>query len=54
MVYFLAGLEKVFLIYYVKVLDYHDELIISAYNVTLDFARKMKDEFSGIEPEKVF
>ena len=49
----LARLEKVFLIYYVKVLDYHDGLIISGFSITLDFARKMKDEFDVIETEKL-
>ena len=48
----LADLEKMFLIYYVKLLDYYDELIMSAHNVTLDFARKIKDEFHVIETEK--
>ena len=30
-------------------MDYNDELIISAYNLTLDFARTMKDEFDVAE-----
>ena len=41
-------LEKVFLKYYLG-LDFNDELIISAYNLTLDFARTMKDEFDAAE-----
>ena len=51
LVLLVCDLEKVFLKYYLG-LDYNDELIISAYNLTLDFARTMKDEFDAAEAER--
>ena len=41
LVLLVCEIEKVFLKYYLG-LDYNDELIISAYNLTLDFARTIK------------
>lgn len=52
LVLLVCDLEKVFLKYYLKGLDYNDELIITAHNLILDFARKMKDEFDAAETEK--
>lgn len=52
LVLLVCDLEKVFLKYYLKGLDYNDELTITAHNLILDFARKMKDEFDAAETEK--
>ena len=43
LVHLLADLKKIFFKNYVKILDYHDGLIISSYQISISFAEKMKD-----------
>ena len=39
----LADLKNIFFKNYLKILDYHDGLIISSYQISMSFAEKMKD-----------
>ena len=43
LVHLLADLKIIFFKNYLKILDYHDDLIISSYKLSMSFAEKMKD-----------
>ena len=43
LVHLLADLKNIFFKNYLKILDYHDGLIISYYQISMSFAETMKD-----------
>ena len=43
LVHLLANLKNIFFKNYLKILDYHDCLIISSYQISMSFAEKIKD-----------
>ena len=43
LVHLLANLKNIFFKNYLKILDYHDCLTISSYQISMSFAEKMKD-----------
>ena len=43
LVHLLADLKNIFFKNYLKILDYHDGLIISSYQISMNFAEKIKD-----------